>query len=297
MCKRTVRAASIFIIASIATFAFVTIVWAFPSGWRIPSYNDGRAMISNGPGEGMHTGSSAGAIDFLPMDTWSTTKDVRSASPGTVKFATTYSCSGVTLGIQDTNGRSSFYYHLSSVFVAVGQSVARDEVVADYDNTGSCTTGPHLHFEGRSMVNWDNPLGSGTPLTLKDLRFVGWYPWWPNPDRFSGFVVQSTSHSVTNCSTDRTVDIRWPVWSSVVGGSFIDGYSWSWTTSSSSIPDNVKEGEQSAFSTTSPSLSDGTWWFHLKVRDTSGNWTKDSDVAHSGPFCISSAKSLYYGEE
>lgn len=272
----------------LAAYAFPT---AFPTGWRIPFYNDGRALISNGPGEWLHTGPSAQAIDFLAMDTWASTKDVRSPFAGTVKLATTYTCPGKTVGVQDSASNGALYFHLASWSVSVGQSVARGQVIADYDTTGlypDCISGAHLHFEGRNSINWSNPLNTGTPLVIKDLRGIGWYPWWPNVDRYSGFVVQSTSHSVTSCSTDRTIDVRWPLASGQTwpGHEFVDGYSWSWTTSSTSIPDTTKDGEETVQSTTSSSLAVGTWWFHLRVRDTSGNWTVSGDVAHLGPFCL-----------
>jgi murein DD-endopeptidase MepM/ murein hydrolase activator NlpD len=290
---------------------FVTVVWGavnsgpirfpFPTGWRIPFYNDGRARITAGPGEGGHTGASAKAIDFVAMDTWASTKDVRSTSPGTVKIAANYVCAGRTVAIEDSNKNASFYYHLESWSVSVGQPVARGQVIGKWDNTTggdpTCSTGPHLHFAGRNSVNWSLPLSSGTPLNIKDLRFVGWYPWWPNPNRDSGFVVQSTSHNVTWCTTDRTIDVRWPPASSIIGGSNIDGYSWAWTTSSTTIPDNTKEAEETVSSTTSTPLAYGTWWFHLKVRDNAGNWTKDSEVAHSGPLCISSIPAGFEGIE
>lgn len=278
------------VLVTVAFGGFNSQTIQFPTGWRIPFYNDGRAMISNGPGEGGHTGPSAQAIDFVPMDTWLSTKDVRSTSPGTVKITAEYPCAGRTVAVEDGNLNSSFYYHLESWSVSPGQSVARGQVIAKYDNTTGgrpeCSTGPHLHFEGRNVVDWSQPLTSGTPLNIKDLRFVGWYPWWPNPDRYSGFVAQSTSHNVSSCSTDRTIDVRWPPASGVVGGSNIDGYSWSWTTSSLTVPDNIKEAEETVSSTTSPTLGSGTWWFHLKVRDNAGNWTRDLEVAHSGPFCL-----------
>jgi murein DD-endopeptidase MepM/ murein hydrolase activator NlpD len=220
-------------LAFIAATLTLGIVKAFPSGWRVPFYNDGRAMISNGPGEGLHTGVSAQAIDFIPMDTWLSTGDVRAAHSGTIKVASFYSCPGNVLAIeQSAGGNASFYYHLSAFYVAVNQSVSRGTIVADFGNTGSCSEGAHLHFEGRSGVNWGNWPGSGTPIVVKDLRGIGWYPWWPHPDRYSGFVVQSTSHNLSNCSYDTTIDVRWPPAAQVVGGGAIDGYSWSWTTSS-----------------------------------------------------------------
>jgi murein DD-endopeptidase MepM/ murein hydrolase activator NlpD len=145
------------------------------------------------------------------MDTWASNSDVRAAHAGIVKVATTYPCPGKVLAIEQTaGGNASFYYHLSSFNVSVNQSVSRGAIVADYDNTGTCTNGAHLHFEARSGVNWSNPLGSGTAIVVKDLRGIGWYPWWPHPDRYSGFVVQSTSHNLSSCSYDTTIDVRWP---------------------------------------------------------------------------------------
>lgn len=267
---------------------FVGVGYAFPTGWRILFYNDGRARISNGPGEGLHTGPSAQATDFVAYDTWLSTKDVRSPFAGTVKLATSYLCPGKTVGLQDSASNAAFYYHLASWSVSVGQSVARGQVIGDYDDTGERSDGLHLHFEGRNSVNWSNPLNTGTPLVIRDLRGVGWFPWWPNELRNSGFVVQSTSHSVTGCSPDRTIDVRWPLAAGQTwpGHEYVDGYSWSWSTSSTSIPDTAKDGEESVSSTTSPSLAVGTWWFHFRVRDTSGNWTVTADVAHLGPFCL-----------
>lgn len=161
----------VFALLAMEMTVLVTVAWGavnsgsvrspFPTGWRIPFYNDGRARITAGPGEGGHTGASAKAIDFVAMDTWASTKDVRATSPGTVKLATTYDCPGKTVAIEDSNKNASFYYHLASWSVSPGQSVARGQVIADWDNTGTCTTGPHLHFEGRNSVNWSLPLSSG----------------------------------------------------------------------------------------------------------------------------------------
>jgi hypothetical protein len=90
--------------------------------------------------------------------------------------------------------------------------------------------------------------------------------------------------------------VRWPPASSVVGGGNIDGYSWVWSTSSSTIPDNVKEAEETTSNTTSASLSYSTnHYFHLKVRDNAGNWTRDADVVHLGPFWIASTCPLIGG--
>lgn len=48
--------------------------------------------------------------------------------------------------IEHSNGTRTFYAHLSSVNVSVGQSVSKGKKIGALGNTGS-STGPHLHFE------------------------------------------------------------------------------------------------------------------------------------------------------
>src|SRR4029450_251678 len=58
-------------------------------------------------------------------------------------------------------------------------------------------------------------------------------------------------------------------------------YSIEWSQQASTVPDMVKD--TSGSSSTSPSLADGQWWFHLRTRDNAGNW---SGAVHLGPFRI-----------
>jgi hypothetical protein len=277
--------------AFLATGVFVGLVRAYPSGWLLPMYNEGRAVISNGPGEGQHTGVDTQAIDyFSPGDNWYTNRNVHASNAGTVKVSQWDSCAGNILGIEQADLKASLYYHLSSDSVSPGNIVTRGQNVADWGGTGTCADGDHLHFVARQSVDWAHPLSSGTPIVVSDLRGTGWYAWWPLDTHMSGYVVQSTSHILDQCSTDRTIDVRWPPISWVVGGGDIDGYSWSWTTSSSSTPDTTKEAEEGTTSTTSSSLSNGSWYFHLRVKDNlnGGEWASSSEVAHLGPFSIQS---------
>ena len=54
---------------------------------------------------------------------------------------------GKTLYLEDENGYTSVYAHLSEVFVKVGEEVEAGKVFAKTGNTGKATTGAHLHFE------------------------------------------------------------------------------------------------------------------------------------------------------
>ena len=67
---------------------------------------------------------------------------------GTVVFAGTQGGLGKTLVIDHGNNVKTFYSHLSEMFVRVGDSVNRRQVIAALGNTGR-STGPHLHYEVR----------------------------------------------------------------------------------------------------------------------------------------------------
>jgi calcineurin-like phosphoesterase family protein/PASTA domain-containing protein/Big-like domain-containing protein len=90
----------------------------------------------------------------------------------------------------------------------------------------------------------------------------------------------SSSHP-PGWSPDRMVDVTWSGASD--GGSGVDGFSYEWSQSATTTPDMTKEAEETATGTTSPSLADGEWWFHLRTRDNAGNW---SSATHLGPFRI-----------
>ena len=55
---------------------------------------------------------------------------------------------GTAVRIQHENGLSTYYAHLSSVTVRVGQSVSQNQMIGTVGTTGY-VTGPHVHFEVR----------------------------------------------------------------------------------------------------------------------------------------------------
>ena len=59
------------------------------------------------------------------------------------------------------NGYESFYCHLKSSSVKVGQRVSRGQKIASSDNTGAYTTGSHLHMEIRKNGKLVNPRSTG----------------------------------------------------------------------------------------------------------------------------------------
>jgi hypothetical protein len=72
---------------------------------------------------------------------------IRSAGTGTVQYATNDGDGrGTYVQILHAGGRTSHYYHLSSVAVSPGQAVVAGDVIGASGNTGS-TTSPHLHYE------------------------------------------------------------------------------------------------------------------------------------------------------
>jgi murein DD-endopeptidase MepM/ murein hydrolase activator NlpD len=57
---------------------------------------------------------------------------------------------GRFMDIKYSNGYTSRYYHLKSTVPKKGARVKMGDLVAYTNNTGSWTTGPHLHFEFRN---------------------------------------------------------------------------------------------------------------------------------------------------
>jgi peptide/nickel transport system substrate-binding protein len=93
--------------------------------------------------------------------------------------------------------------------------------------------------------------------------------------------LRSTSHTPGVASIDRTVDVAFE--GAADDHSGVDGFSFAWDRLPSAMPDAVKNAEETAAGTTSPSLGNGRWWFHLRTRDNAGNWTS---TRHLGPFVI-----------
>ena len=71
---------------------------------------------------------------------------IGSLSSGTVIFAGSQSGYGNKVEVRHWDGTISYYAHMSSIAVTVGQSVAPGDKVGEVGNTGR-STGPHLHLQ------------------------------------------------------------------------------------------------------------------------------------------------------
>ncbi len=84
---------------------------------------------------------------------------IKTIANGTVIYSDWTVDNGYTIGIQHSGNLLSVYKHNSVLLKEVGDFVNAGDAIAIYGNSGSLSTGPHLHFE-----LWYN----GTPLNPED---------------------------------------------------------------------------------------------------------------------------------
>ena len=96
---------------------------------------------------------------------------VYASAEGEVVTAGPNRCAGNMIRIQHKEGRRTHYFHLSAFSEGVqpGVHVRQGQVIGLVGNTGTCTTGPHLHYE--VWIN-EEPVDSltldtGTGVTLE----------------------------------------------------------------------------------------------------------------------------------
>lgn len=136
-----------------------------------PVINPFRSMTPRGFYDSVkgHTG-----VDInCPMGT-----EISLPIPATVHAVRQQSEMGLTLYLEDEVGRILVFAHLSEVLVEEGDAVAYGDVFARSGNSGSATTGPHLHFEviahgpeeGYEMMT--RTLGDVSGYNIDPIRYL-----------------------------------------------------------------------------------------------------------------------------
>ncbi len=74
---------------------------------------------------------------------------VKAVKAGTVVLSDPASAYGINVLIRHDDGKYTLYAHLSAKLVSHGQRVAAGQLIGRVGNTGTNSSGPHLHFEVR----------------------------------------------------------------------------------------------------------------------------------------------------
>ncbi|MGQ9904028.1 MAG: FG-GAP-like repeat-containing protein, partial [Anaerolineae bacterium] len=165
-------------------------------------------------------------------------------------------------------------------------------VVADIDNDGLFETIVAGSADGTDGKNgqaavhiWQE-TGAASPLPWRrpwpmyrhDNRRTGNFCYTDQPPAPPNNVTATPA--VNTWSNQTTINASW---SGAVGFGCarIRGFSLTWSQSPSTIPDTVVDTFGNT--ATSPALSTGAWYLHVRARDEWGNW---SAAAHFGPFLI-----------
>jgi hypothetical protein len=160
-----------------------------------------------------------------------------------------------------------------------------------YSFTSGAADSPDTVKDAAGNVTSATSPGLGSGPVYFHLRTLDRVGVWSDPIHAGPFLVDalapvdprlsSTSHTVGTVSAKKVVRIRWQ--GAADGHSGVDGFSYSWNRSATSVPDNIKDAEESSTGTASPPLAPGRNWFHLRTGDNAGNWTS---TVHLGPFVI-----------
>ncbi len=162
------------------------------------------------------------------------------------------------------------------------QALTNTDGVVDLPASATSTTSPPLpddidpyyfHLRACDVVGNCSPTGH-----LGMFRIDTTAP--SNP-----VTITSTSHVVGVPTNDATITMVWslPAADALSG---VDGFSYSFDTSAPAVCDQTKDLEETVNTATSPTLVDGSWWFHVCTKDNAGNW---SAAATRGPYVVETA--------
>jgi immune inhibitor A len=94
--------------------------------------------------------------------------------------------------------------------------------------------------------------------------------------------LTSSTHTVSRWSNSSVIQVQWSGASDVHSG--VDGFSFLWDGNPATLPDTVKDCEETIASNSSGPRADGTYYFHIRTVDNTGNWA--GSAIHIGPFWI-----------
>jgi murein DD-endopeptidase MepM/ murein hydrolase activator NlpD len=146
---------------------------AVPGNLGAGDYRSAAAAVATplqvNSGFGYRGGRRHNGIDF--QASWG--ESVGAAMTGTVVFAGIKRGYGNLLIVDHGHGVTTYYAHLSAMYVGLGQTVTAGQVIGAIGTTGR-SSGPHLHYEVR--VNGD-PINPTTIITVDGENvFVGGQP-------------------------------------------------------------------------------------------------------------------------
>lgn len=129
-----------------------TFILPVQNSWVTSYYGEVRHLILQ---DGMYYSDIHNGIDYVNGNP---TAPIMASSSGTVIMAGYRTGLGNTVVLQHSNGIYSWYGHLSSFSVSVGQHVNQGQIVGNMGSTGY-STGPHLHFgiSQGSLSNFVDP--------------------------------------------------------------------------------------------------------------------------------------------
>ena len=128
------------------------LTWLVPVSYRVVSSPYGPREFHPVTGEPnkMHHGVDLAGYDING-------KPIVATRAGRVMFAGWYGSGGWTVGIDHGDGFQTYYMHMTSYDVKVGDYVTAGQKIGNVGSTGG-STGPHLHFEIRYNGNSVNPM-------------------------------------------------------------------------------------------------------------------------------------------
>jgi len=95
-------------------------------------------------------------------------------------------------------------------------------------------------------------------------------------------VLGSSTHRAGSWSNLSIVGIGWSGANGTTSN--ISGYSFVWDNNASTLPDTKPDCNASVTAAASPGLAEGSWYFHIRSVDESGNWAQDG--THFGPVLL-----------